>query len=254
VPDLTFAAVLLLVGLVAVAVWYAGHVDRRRLDASMQRLLERERGMARTAMPCGLTPAQLADSFKATPRGDRRYGLRYGITAPLTVTVDGEEVDAECASFQWWSEDERTETSSNGSRTTYAEQRTPVTVLRLPITVPTRISLTPESLLGRVGLTRGGQQLESSEFNRRFRVDARDRTLSVQLLDARLQTRLTEEFQGRSVEVMGDLLVLGGRPSHSDGSLHGVIGELPAMRQDVKRLLDAVPPQFWRAARRDQEA
>jgi len=102
-------------------------------------------------------------------------------------------------------------------------------------------------VFGRVGLSRRDHQLESSEFNRRFRVRCADRMLTVHLLDARMQELLTTAFDRRSVELTGDVLLLAGRPSHRDPSLHGVIGELPAVRQDAVRLLAAVPAQFWRA-------
>lgn len=251
---MTFAGFVLLGILLLAGVWYASHWSRRKHEAALTQLLARDRRLGRTLTPCGLTPDQLAAGFRATPRGDRRYGLRHGVSGRLALPVAAREVECEAASFQWWSEERQTTSDSNGTRTTYSERRTPVSVVRLPVTVPDRIVLTPESLFGRFGLTRGGHQLESSEFNRRFRVDGRDRSLTVRLLDAHLQTRLTEEFAGRTIEVVGNLLVLGGRPTHRDGSLHGVIGELPAMRQDLARLVDAFPAQFWRAVDAEQEA
>jgi hypothetical protein len=122
-----------------------------------------------------------------------------------------------------------------------------VALVRLPTPVQQHVLLRPETVLGRVGLGRGGHQLESSEFNRRFRVECGDRTLTLHLLDARMQELLAVHYPGRSVEFRGDLLALVGRPTHRDTSLEGTIGELPAVRQDAARLLAAVPPSFWRA-------
>jgi hypothetical protein len=250
--DIPFVAVLVVGLLIAGGIAYAAYRRHRGSEESLQRFLARDPRLQRTLTPCGLGPDSLADTYEATPRGDRRYGVRYGVAGPLVVPVAGDDVDVECASFQWWHERRRTTSDKNGTRTHYERQTTPVTMLRLPVHVPTRVRLSPESMLGRVGLTHGDHQLESSEFNRRFKVEARDRLLVVQLLDAGLQQRLTEDFQGRSIEVAGDLLVLGGRPEHRDASLTGVVGHLPAMRQDVRRLLDAVPAQFWRAVGPDR--
>jgi hypothetical protein len=235
--------VLFVAGAITVAVAQWRRQQRKRDD--LLRLAERD-GLRLTSAPCGLTADQLAGAFTATPRGDRRYGIEYGVAGPLRVPLGDRSVDLDCGSFRWWSEERRTTQNQNGTSTRYDKQRECVTLIRLPVPVPDRLVVRPESVLGRVGITRGGHQLESSEFNRRFRVEARNRTLTVHLLDARLQHLLTEAFAGRSVEVVGDLLVLGGRPSHRDGSLTGFIGEIPAMRQDVRRLLAAVPPAFWR--------
>lgn len=246
--DLPPALLVAVIALLAGGSWIWQRVLRRRRQESYQRLLRRDPSLSATTTPCGLGRRALVGRFASTPRGDRRYGLRYGVTGPLTCRVAGRETSLEAASFEWFHEQRRTSRSANGhTRTTYDEQRTPVTLVRLPVRVPDRILLRPESVLGRIGLTRGGHQLESDGFNRRFRVEAGDRTLTVQLLDAGLQHRLAEEFAGRTVELVGDLLVLAGEPDHRDDSLVGVVGTLPAMRQDVQRLLDAVPAQFWRA-------
>jgi hypothetical protein len=113
--------------------------------------------------------------------------------------------------------------------------------------VPDRLVVRPESLFGQVGITRGGQQLESSEFNRRFRVEGDDRRLVLQWLDAGMQHELLESFRGRSIELTGEVLVLGGRASGREPGLVGVVGELSVLRADAQRVLAAVPPAFWRA-------
>jgi hypothetical protein len=239
--------VFLLVAVLAGGGWYLTHRHRTLLRESYQQLLASEPGLAPTTAPCGWSADALAGRWHATPEGDRRYGLRHGVEGPTTLTLLGGEHEVTCAAFEWWSEQRRTSRTQHGTSTRYVERRCPAVVVRLPVAPASRITLGPESALGRVGLTRGGQQLESSEFNRRFRVDVEDPTLGVTLLDANLQQRLLEAFRGRTIEVDGDLLVLGGAPSHRDPRYRGVVGELSAVRQDAVRLLESVPPQFWRA-------
>jgi hypothetical protein len=241
--------ILVLGVLVVAAVAYANHRKKVRKRESLQRLLDRDPGLRLTSTPCGLEEAALP-SFAGIQRGDRRRGVRYAIEGPLPMQAGGEPVSLDCAAFQWWWEERRTSHSEHGPRTSYVERRTTVAVVRLPVPVRDHLVLRPESVLGRVGLTRGGHQVESSEFNRRFRVECQDRTLSLHLLDAGMQELLLTAFAGRCIELRGDLLVLVGRPDHRDTSLEGVVGELPAVRQDAARLVGAIPPPFWRAVDR----
>jgi hypothetical protein len=248
----TFVVGVVLAALLVGGRWYADRRRDRRKSEALQQLVRRDPRLRPTVMPCGLTPDELAGAFAATPRGDRRSGVRYGVDGPLQVQIAGHEHQLECGAFQWWSEERTRTTGKNTSRTRHEERRTMVALVRLPTTVPTRIRISPESLLGKVGVTRGGEQLESAEFNRRFRVEGGDRTLTVQLLDADLQHLLLEGFRGRTVELRGDFLVLGGDPSHRDASLIGAVGALPAIRQDMQRLVAGVPTQFWRAIGADR--
>ena len=174
------------------------------------------------------------------------------------------------AAFQWWWEEERREHSRRnrglgavgprtrsgltigGPSTTmggrrYVERTTPAAVVKLPITVDNRVIIRPESLFGRAGITRGGHQFESAEFNRRFRVEAMEQHLALALIDANFQQLMVENFPDQTVEVFGSLLLVAGTPTHRDDSLTGVIGLLPALRQDAHRILRAVPPAYWRA-------
>jgi hypothetical protein len=237
--------VLLLVIGVAVTVLVWRHAQRTRAD--LARLAERD-GLVITATPLGLTAHDLAGAFVATPRGDRDYGLEYAVAGPLTVRVAGADRTLDCAAFRWWSEERRTNHDNEGRTTTsYQKDHTSVALVRLPVRVADRLVVRPESLFGQVGLTRGGQQLESAEFNRRFRVEGSDRRLVVQLLDAGLQHELLEAFRGRSVEMTGEVLVLGGKASGREPGLTGFVAELPVLRADAGRLLGAIPPAFWRA-------
>ena len=244
---------LVLAGLLVGGRWYVDHRRDRRKSEALQQLVRRDPRLRPTVIPCGLAPDELAGAFASTPRGDRRYGLRYGIDGPLPVRIAGRDRDVECGAFQWWSEERIQTTRKRRSNARHQERRTMVILVRLPWRVPTRIRIGPESLLGKVGVTRGGEQLESAEFNRRFRVEGGDRTLTVKLLDADLQHLLLEGFRGRTIEVRDDLLLLGGDPSHRDGSLTGAVGALPAIRQDMQRLVGGVPSQFWRAVGADRE-
>jgi hypothetical protein len=245
--DASFVIALVVVGLVGAAVLYGSHLKRQRKRQALQRLLAREPSLVVTAAPCGLGADTLPHRLAGLPAGARRCGVRWGVTGPLPVTLSGTAQTAECAAFQWWWEERTTQRTQHGTRTTYVEKRTTAALLRLPVHVPDAIVLRPESVLGRVGITRGGHQLESSEFNRRFRVECRDRTLTLHLLDANLQQLLTAHFPGRTRERRGDLLALVGTPDHRDPTLEGVIGELPAVRQDLARVAAAIPPPFWRA-------
>lgn len=227
-----------------VAMHYLGG---RRERQGMTRLLERDPSLRRTSEPCGYGASQIVGT-DATPRGDRRYGIEHGVSGRSTASIAGVRTEVECAAFRWWYEERQTSRNSNGtSSTSYRKQRVAVAAVRLPAVVPGRLVVRPESVLGRIGLTRGGQQLESSEFNRRFRVVSDDTRLSLHLLTANLQQRLLEEFEGRTIVLASDLLLLAGDPRHRDGSLPGFIGSIPAVRQDLLRLVDAVPPAFWRA-------
>ena len=244
---LIILGVLLVGALVLVVQWQ----HRRRLEEALAQLLARDPRLSPTATPAGLSAAQLTASFAGCPRGHRRYGVRHGIEGPLAATVQGEPTELSCAAFEWWWEERRQNRDSNGNTTTsYVTRRTMATVTRLPAPVPDHVRIGPESVLGRLGLSRRDHQLESDTFNRRFRVVADDRLLTVKLLDARLQELLLAEYQGRTVELLGDLLVVTGDPRHRDATLAGRIGQLPAVRDDTARLLAGMPAQFWRALER----
>ncbi len=93
----------------------------------------------------------------------------------------------------------------------------------------------------RIGLTRGGQQVESDAFNRRFRVRGGDPALTIQLLDAQLQHHLLEHYPKRSLWLAGNLAVLGGDTDRADASLYGPIRALPGLQADAVDLLGRVP-------------
>lgn len=221
---------------------------RRQLRDSLQRFIARHEGWHLQAWPCGFRPEFLVGRFAATPRGDRRYGVEHAVGGPLELDVDGHPTTCQVSCFQWFHERRRRSRNNRGVTTTSYERRRELVVLcQLPLHTHRSVSIGPESVLGRIGLTRGGAQLESESFNRRFRVEGRDRELVVRLLDAELQELLLASYTGRTIEFSDDLVALSGAPDHHDGSLTGVVRNYPAVVQDLTRLVRGVPHSFWRA-------
>jgi hypothetical protein len=223
---------------------FAWHHHRRQLLLEALHRLALRDGLRPTQTPCGLDRRQYADHFDATPRGDRRFGIEHALEGPAEVSLDGRPLPVQLACFRWWYE---VRVQSDRS-TSYQRRTDTVAVARLPLVVPASIRIKPEGILGRVGLRRADQQLESEEFNRRFHVRGSEPRLTVKLLDASMQHRLLTTATGRTIHLEQDLLVLGGSPTHRDPSFPGVIAELPAAAQDLLGLLRAVPAQVWRAA------
>jgi hypothetical protein len=240
-------AIFLLFVVVGVTVSLLIWRHHQRTRADLDRLAQRD-GLTITEAPLGFTADQLAGRFVATPRGDARYGLEFAVESTLAVSLDGTDRDLVCAAFRWWSVEEQTTHDADGeTASSYVKVDSSVAIVRLPVDVRDRIVVRPESLVGRMALSRSDHQVESDEFNRRFRVEGDDRRLVVQLLDASAQHALLESFRGRSIELTGDLLVLGGDPSGREPGLAGFVGELPVLRDDLRRLLGVIPPAFWRA-------
>lgn len=242
--------ILVLLAIVALGVgaFLLSRARKRRIEVSLQTLLARDPRWQRDTSLCGRDAKQLASRCPVTPRGDRRYGLEHVITGPLDITALGAPRTCWASCGIWWYEDEQTSTDSNGNTsTTYSRRDLPVVAVALPVAVPTEISIGAESVFGRIGLTRGGQQVESDAFNRRFRVRGGDPSLTVQLLDAHLQHHLLEHYTKRSLWVSSDLAVLGGDPLRPDPNLYGPIRNLPGLQADATDLLGHVPAQFWRS-------
>ncbi|TVR36379.1 MAG: hypothetical protein EA388_04050 [Nitriliruptor sp.] len=263
---------LLVIGLILVGAGaiYDRH-RRQKKQADLDRLLDRDPRLDHTVIPCGLRNDELAWWCQGLPAGDRNNGVRYAVEGPMRVDLGpGMPDELNVAAFQWWWEEERRDnnrrnrgiggfgprtssgmslggSSSTMGRRRYVEQKTPAAVVKLPVTVDNRVIIRPESLFGRAGITRGGHQFESAEFNRRFRVEAMEQHLALALIDANFQQLMVENFPDQTVEIFGSLLLVAGTPTHRDDSLTGTIGLLPAARQDAHRILRAVPPAYWRA-------
>jgi hypothetical protein len=240
-------AVVAVVAAVVAGIWHQ-QARKRRIEASFEALLARDPRWRRDTTLCGRGPDQLAGRCPGTPRGDRRYGLEHVVTGPLDVLALGAPRTCWASCGIWWYEREHSSTDSNGHTSrTYSRADVPVVAVALPAAVPTEIAIGAESLFGRIGLTRGGQQVESDAFNRRFRVSGGDPALTIKLLDAQLQHHLLEYYPNRSLWLAGDLAVLGGDTDRVDASLYGPIRALPGLQADAVDLLGRVPAQFWRS-------
>jgi hypothetical protein len=239
------------IGIALVGSLLYDHRRKRRKREALGRLVHRDPSLMLTVTPGGWDADAMALAFSSCPRGDRHRGIRYGVEGRVDLEVDGREHRPTCAAFQWFWEERRTQRTGSGpgasTRSRYEERKATIAMIELPVPVLRKVVIEPENVLGRVGVTRGGVLVESDAFNRRFRVECRERNLAVQLLDAGMQELLINAFAGRTIELHQGVLLLRGSPSHRDDSLTGIVGELPAVRQDVQRLLRAIPPQFWRA-------
>ena len=236
--------VVILVVVVAIAV----RRGQRSHDAYL-RVIERE-GLEPTEQPCGLTESSLAD-LDVCPVGGRGHGLRFAAHGTQPAEVAGTPAEVDVAVFQWWWEEHRTDPSGD-STGHWVEHDHAVAAVRLPVPVP-HVTISPEGRSTRLGI--GGRddvQVESEEFNRRFDVDAHDTEdhLVMRLLDPAFQQLLVEEFDGRSIELADDLLVVAGRaddtPPPDEPELRGTVAQLPAARRDALRLVAALPSSFLR--------
>jgi hypothetical protein len=234
-------------GIAVAATWGVQRHQRRELQAALERFVARHEGWHLQAWPCGIPAEHLVGRFDATPRGDRRYGIESAVGGPLELRINGVPVTCQVGCYVWFHERRQTSRSNGRSTRTYQRRTDVVAMCQLPVHTHRSVSIRPESILGRVGLSRSDEQLESDAFNRRFRVQGRDRTLVITLLDAGLQELLASEYGGRGIEFSDDLLVLSGEPTHRDRSLAGVAETYPAIVQDLRRLLQRIPPAFWRA-------
>lgn len=127
---------------------------------------------------------------------------------------------------------------SNGQHTTTTTYRFTVCAVRLPAVVP-RLELTAENVLTRVAGALGFDdvELESEDFNRRFRVRAADRRFAYDVLHP------------RAVEHLLALPPVELRFDGTDALLwtkgHGEPEQALARLTSLTRLVDAVPGWVW---------
>ena len=240
----------IIVAVVFVVVLWVAIRNAMKSLAAYHRVVARE-GLELTETPLGLTASDLVE-LDLCPAGGRRHGLQHAATGTMTVEVGGRAVEAEVAAFRWWWEEHHEERDGDGNGQ-WTEQDHPVAVLRLPTAVP-HVTITPEGRLARWGI--GGRedvQVESEEFNRRFDVADHDtdRALVVRLLSPDFQRILAEHYDGRSIELRGDLLVVAGdssrQPPQDEPDLEGTVVHLPGARHDAVHLASALPTSFLRA-------
>jgi len=128
-------------------------------------------------------------------------------------------------------------TDSDGHPTTVTHSFA-ICSLGLPARVPS-FSLTPEGLLGRVGTMLGMQdiELESEDFNRRFRVRCEDAKLAYDLLPPRTMEMLLAR-PALHVRLSAADALCWEAGSHSPA-------ELVARLDTLATLLDGVPAYIW---------
>lgn len=197
---------------------FALRVEQQRLAAL--RALARQRGWDLVARD-----DVWADAFEGEPfgRGHSRRAQHV-----LTGTCGGRDLVAFDHSFR------TTSTDGQGRRQTRTH-RFAVAALRLPVAVPL-VEVEAAGWLPRV-LDRG-IELESEEFNARYRVRADDPRLAYDLLPARTMQLLLDR-PDVSLRLLGGCAV-----TWEEGRLHA--DELVARLDTVTAVLDAVPDWVWR--------
>jgi hypothetical protein len=169
-----------------------------------------------------------AERFSGDPFGDGDHREACNV---LTGTFRERPMAAFDYSYQTHS------TDSKGNRTT-TTHRYAICSLALPAAVPS-FELVPEGLLGRVGTMLGMQdiELESEDFNRRFRVRCDDPKLAYDLLPPRtMQALLARPAQ--HVRLSAADAVCWESGSHSPS-------ELLARLDTLSTFLDGVPSWVW---------
>ena len=217
-------AILLPVAFVAIAgaaVWWGWHAARKRRELLHQFALSN--GWAWTQRDDAWTR-----HFDGAPfgQGDHRRALNV-----LQGEFRGRPMVAFDYSYQTHS------TDSNGHRSTTTHKYA-ICALGLPATVPT-FEMTPEGFLGRVGTLLGRQdiELESEDFNRRFRVRCDDAKLAYDLLPPRTMETLLAR-PALHVRLRGADALCWESGAHSPA-------ELLARLDTLAALLDGVPDWVW---------
>ncbi len=128
-------------------------------------------------------------------------------------------------------------TDSKGNRTTHTH-RYAICALGLPAPLP-ELEIVPEGLLGRFGTMLGMQdiELESEDFNRRYRVQCRDAKLAYDVLPARTMEALLAR-PAQHVRLCGVDALCWESGAHSPS-------ELLARLDTLCALLDGVPAYVW---------
>jgi hypothetical protein len=128
--------------------------------------------------------------------------------------------------------------SHNGQQQTTQTHRFTVVALALPAHVP-RLELTGENLLTRLGSALGlaDVELESEDFNRRYRVTADDRRFAYDVLTPRAMEQLLAQ-PTLNLRLSGADAVLWDRGSAD-------VDELPDRLAALARFVDGVPPYVW---------
>jgi hypothetical protein len=166
--------------------------------------------------------------FQGTPfgEGDSRHAANI---------LDGTFRDRAMVAFDYSYETHSTDSKGNTTTTTH---RFAICALALPAALPS-FELVPEGFLGRVGTMLGMQdiELESEDFNRRFRVRCDEPKLAYDLLPARTMQALLAR-PALHVRLHGADALCWEDGSHSPS-------ELLARLDTLSTLLDGVPDYVW---------
>lgn len=187
----------------------------------------------------GLTEARLVD-LDICPEGGSNHALRFGVSGPMTIELGDGSVEVEVAAFQWWWEDYMSQQEGSSQ---WTERDQAVAAIRLPADVP-HLTIGQGGRLAPLGAGWGDDLQVESEVvcvNRRFDVadHGTEPELVVRLLSPGLQQILVEDFDGRDVELVGDVLLLAGDASAGplhEPELHGIVAQLPGVRPDAAQL------------------
>lgn len=219
VPFALFGVVLVVGGLVAYLGWKAAK--------------ERREALAALAAQRGWTWVDRDDSwaerFSGDPFGEGSDRKAHNV---LTGTYEGLPMAAFDYSYETYT------TDSKGHRTTHVH-RYSVCALRLPSWLPT-VELTPENLFTRVAgtLGLGDVELESEDFNRRFRVSASDPKLAYDVLHPRtMEALLARPAVG--LRIGGEDAVVWEDGTHS-------IVEMDQRLETLHLLVAGIPSFVWK--------
>jgi hypothetical protein len=212
---------LALILVVAAVAWYGWQQAKRRRELFHS-----------FALSQGWTWAGRDDSwcerFRGDPFGEGDHRKAHNV---LQGAFRGRPMVAFDYSYQTHSSDGR----GNSSTTTH---RYAVCVLAMPAHLP-RFELTPEGFLGRVGTMLGMQdvELESEDFNRRYRVRCDEPKLAYDLLPARTMEALLRR-PALHLRLAGADALCWESGTHDPSQLLARLDALDA-------LLDGVPPYVW---------
>ena len=166
--------------------------------------------------------------FQGTPfgEGDNRKAVNI---------LEGVFRDRPMVAFDYSYETHSTDSQGHSSTTTHSFA---ICSLAMPASLP-EFDLTPEGMLGRVGTMLGMQdiELESEDFNRRFRVKCQDPKLAYDLLPPRTMEALLAR-PALHVRLSGVDALCWESGAHSPS-------ELLARLDTLATLLEGVPSYVW---------
>jgi hypothetical protein len=220
-PGAFFLLPFLRLGVVGLFAWWGWTQAKKRRELFQQVALSR--GWTWTAQD-----DRWVERFPGTPFGE-------GDDRTAANVMTGEFRGRPMVAFDYSYETHSTD--SEGHRTT-TTHRYAICSLGLPAALPS-FELVPEGLLGRFGTLLGMQdiELESEDFNRRFRVRCDEAKLAYELLPTRTMEALLAR-PALHVRLCGADAVCWESGSHSPS-------ELLARLDTLSTLLDGVPAYVW---------